>query len=183
MINNKQSMLGSNNIQIIGNNNNIQSAMAPSQQQVLTHSLIHELLDIVYSLPTSTNRFYSLNSPVQIHAKLRFNNARKYIHIIDNHADDYARVDEVMKDYPDSEIIVKKLHDMFIEVAEFDENGIPCIGNGDAQLESIKSTLFRTIISDSKFDVDRHPVEIIDQFCIALIAYGVSKCKILETPV
>lgn len=88
-----------------------------------------------------------------------------------------------MKDYPDSEDIVKKLRDMFLKVADFDERGNPCVGNGDVQLDNIKESLFETIISDSKFDPDKYPTEKIEQFCIGLIAYGVSKCKILESPV
>ena len=157
--------------------------MMLSLPQALSHSLVHDLLDIVYSLPSSGDDSYSLQDPAQIRAKLRFNNAIRYMSIIDNHVDDYVRVDEVMKDYPNSEDIVKKLRDMFLKVADFDDEGNLCVGDGDAQLDSIKDGLYNTIINDAKFDADRHPIEKIEQFCIALIAYGVSKCKILETPV
>lgn len=183
MLGDRQSIKGADNTQIIGDNNLVNSTLVLSQQRTLTHSLIHELLDIVYSLPSPVDDSYSLQDPAQIRTKLRFNNALRYMSVIDNHVDDYARIDEVMKDYPNSEDIVKRLRDMFLKVAVFDEKGNPCVGNGDAQLDSIKTDLYNTIVNDSKFDADKHPVEKIEQFCIALIAYGVSKCKILETPV
>lgn len=179
----RQSIKGTDNTQIIGNNNVVNPTMMLSLPQALSHGLVHDLLDIVYSLPSSGDDSYSLQDPAQIRAKLRFNNAIRYMSIIDNHVDDYVRVDEVMKDYPNSEDIVKKLRDMFLKVADFDDEGNLCVGDGDAQLDSIKDGLYNTIINDAKFDADRHPIEKIEQFCIALIAYGVSKCKILETPV
>lgn len=182
MASNHQSIRGESNIQVLGDGNFVNPTVI-FPQRVLTHSLIHDLLDIVYSLPSSKDDSYSLQTPAQLHEKLRFNGAYRYMAIIDNHVDDYVRVDEVMKGYPNSEVIVKTLRDMFLEVAVFDDEGTPCIGDGDSQLENIKDNLYSTIICDSNFDADSYPSEIIEQFCIALIAYGISKCKILETPV
>ncbi len=184
MSNDKQSARGNDNIQVAGNNNYVGNGLnlIILQPRILTHSLVHELLDVVYSLPPSEDDSYSLQDPVQIRAKLRFNNAPRYTSVIDNHVDDYVRVDEVMKDYPNSEDIVKKLRDMFLDVADFDEEKNLRVGDGDSQLDSIKSSLCDTIVADSRFDASKHPIEKIEQFCIALIAYGISKCKILETP-
>ncbi|WP_367248327.1 hypothetical protein [Trueperella pyogenes] len=109
MPNEKQFIRGDGNYQVAGDNNNVGITTYVIQpQQTLTHSLIHDLLDVVYSLPPSTDNSYSLRNPAQIHTKLRFNNAPRYTSIIDNHVDDYVRVDEVMKDYANSEDIVKK---------------------------------------------------------------------------
>ncbi|WP_315572908.1 hypothetical protein [Lancefieldella rimae] len=183
MVSNKQTAVGSNIRQVNGDHNIFVDNLIVPGQRPLTHSLIHELLDIVYLQPLPRSMGYSLQDPVQMHEKLHFNNAEKYISIIDNHSDDYAQVDLVMKDYPNSEEIVKRLRDMFIDVVdEFDENGSPCVGNGNGQLDSIKSNLADTIVTDSHFNADSHTAEQIEQFCIALIAYGISKCKILETP-
>lgn len=182
MTSNRQTIRGNDNIQILGDNNLVNPTVI-LRRRALTHSFIHDLLDIVYSLPSSKDDSYSLQKPAQIRKKLRFNNAYRYMAVIDNHVDDYVRVDEVMKDYPNSEDIVKKLRDMFIAVADFDDEGTPCVGDGDAQLDRIKGNLYDTIVNDANFDAVNHPAEKIEQFCIALIAYGVSKCKILETPV
>ena len=180
MANDKQTAIGSHNIQVDGNNNIIVDSLIVSGQRPLTHSLIYDLLGIVYLNSKSTN--YSLQDPVPMKDKLRFNNAMKYIHIIYNHSDDYAQVDFVMKDYPDSENIIKHLRDMFLDVAEFDKDGSPCVSNGDKQLDSIKKNLKETIAFDSHFDKEKYTDEQIEQFCIALIACGISKCKILEKP-
>lgn len=183
MQDNRQTIKGTDNNQVIGNNNLINSAILLFPSRPLSHSLIHELLDIVYSLPSSQDDSYSLTDPAQINAKLRFNNALRYISLIENHFDDYVRVDEVINEYPDSEDIIKKLRDMFLEVASFDDQGNPCVGEGDTQLDKIKDRLCNIIKNDVNFDPIKHPDEKIEQFCIALIAYGVSKCKILEKPI
>ena len=180
MANDKQTAVGSHNIQVDGNYNIIADRLIVPGQRPLTHSLIYDLLDCVDLNSKNTN--YSLQDPVPMKDKLRFNNAMKYIHIIDNHSDDYAQVDLVMKDYPDSEKIIKHLRDMFLDVAEFDKDGTPCVSNGDNQLDSIKKNLKETIAFDPHFDKDKYADEQIEQFCIALIACGVSKCKILEKP-
>ena len=182
MLAGSQSQRGSGNVQIVGNNNCVNNAIAESYCPPLTHSVIHDLLNIVYEMPSSNDGGYSLARPAQMHDKLRFNKAARYRLIIDNHADDYARVDEVMKGYPDSETIVKKLRDMLLEVAEMDADGNLCVGNGDEQLGAIKTLLFNTIVADSSYDTSSFSREQIEQFCIALVAYGVSKCKILKSP-
>lgn len=180
----RQSIKGTDNTQIIGNNNVVNPTMVLPLPQTLPHSLVYDLLGIVHSLPPSGDDSYSLKYPAETRAKLRFNNVIRYMSIIDNHVGDYVRVREVMKDYPNSEDIVKKLRDMFLKVADFDDEDNLCVGDGDAQLDSIEDDLYNTIINDAKFDANRHPIEKIEQFCIALIAYGVSKCKILlDTPV
>lgn len=184
MSGNRASARGDKNVQTFGDHTIVNSTVVlQASQMALTHSLIHELLDVVYSLPESANDSFSLQSPAPMRDKLKFNNAHRYMRIIDNHAEDYGRVDEVMKDYPNSEDIVKKLRDMFLAIAVVDDEGNPCVGDGDAQLDQIKQALITTITSDVQFDASAHPLEKIEQFCIALIAYGVSKCKILETPV
>lgn len=182
---NRMRVNGDRNVQLSGNDNIVAggNVLIQMSRSPLTHSLIHDLLDIVYSLPAPVDESYSLKDPAPINDKLKFNNARKYISIIENHADDYSRLDDVMKDYPNSEDIVKKLRDMFIIVADLDVDGSPCVGDGDTQLDQIKLNLFETIVNDSNFDVNKYPSEKIEQFCVALIAYGVSKCKILVVPV
>lgn len=182
MATDRQIAVGNGITQVNGNGNTIAENLIVLGRRPLTHSLIHELLDIVYSQPLPRSAEYSLRDPVQIQNKLLFNKAQKYISIISNHSDDYVQVDLMMKDYPNSEDIVKRLRDMFLDVADFDEDGALCVGNGNDQLDSIKSNLFNTIVEDAHYDADRHTTEQIERFCIALIAYGISKCKILETP-
>lgn len=106
MTSNRQIARGNDNIQILGDNNLVNPTVL-LQRRTLTHSFIHDLLDIVYSLPSSKDDSYSLQNPAQIHEKLRFNNAYRYMAIIDNHVDDYVRVDEVMKDIRTAKILSK----------------------------------------------------------------------------
>lgn len=82
MLNSAQSATGNGNTQINGNHDTVSynqtinyystADMCPHR---LTHSYIHELLDIVNSSLPSENDEYSLQDPAQIHEKLRFNNA------------------------------------------------------------------------------------------------------------
>lgn len=183
MASTRQLAKGDGNIQVDGNGNIVASTIVlPSVHRPLTHSLIHDLLGLFNALPVPLEGDYPLRPPVQMNDKLRFNGAVKYTQIIDSNFVDYARVDEVMKTFPDSERIVRKLRTMFLNVASYDEDGL-CVGDGDSKLDAIKEGLIETIIYDSKFKAEDYTVELIEQFCIALIAYGVSKCKILEAPV
>lgn len=182
MIDKQQSIEGDNNVQISGNHNSVTIQQQQQQQPPLTHSLVHELLDIVYALPSPQDNSFPLKDPAQMCAKLCFNKAHRYKDMIANHTDDYTRVDEVMKNYPDSEDIIKKLRDMFLEVGTRDANGNLTVGDGDAQLDYIKKKLFYMIRTDAHFDANKYPLEKIEQFCIALVACGVSKCKILVVP-
>jgi hypothetical protein len=184
MTNDGLAVKGDRNIQVAGDNNSIGNRIVINHDnQPLTKSFIHDLLDIVCALPKPNDDSYPLPDLPQIHEKLRFNNAFKYMDIIDNHSDDFALVDETMKDYPNSEDIVKRLRDMFFAVAARDSDGKRCVGDGDQQLDEIKDKLIEVIRSDASFDAAAYKIEKIEQFCIALIAGGVARCKILEPPV
>ncbi len=177
-----QTARGDCNVQIVGDNNNSITNFIDIGQVSLTHSLIYELLGFIYSAPSPVNDDYSFKDPAEMHDKLRYNNARRYISIIDNHSDDYARLCDVIKDYANSEDIVKKLRDMFLRVAGVDDNGELIVADGDSQLDQIEERLVGIIVSDARYDAEMYPIEKVEQFCIALMAYGVSVCKVLLRP-
>lgn len=176
----RQTARGNCNFQIVGDNNI--TNFIGARQVSLTHSLIYELLGFIYSAPSPTNDDYSLKDTAEMHDKLRYNNAQRYISIIDNHADDYARLCDVIKDYPNSEDIVKKLRDLFLKVAKIGDDGELVVADGDLQLDQIMEKLISLIIADAHYDAEVYPIEKVEQFCIALVAYGVSVCKILLRP-
>ena len=166
-------------IQIVGDNNSC-SLVLPAPR--LTHSLIQELLDIVYYSANTNKTSFSLKDPAEMHQKLSFNNAKRWIEKIDNRADDYSKVDSEIKEYPDSEKIIKELYDKFINVSQRDEDGCMMVGDGDAQLDEINEELRQLIINDERYNPYKHTVEDVNAFSIALIACGVSRCKILLNP-
>ena len=87
-----------------------------------------------------------------------------------------------MKDFPDSETIIKKLRDMFLDAANYDDNQNLVVGNGDEQLDTMKNQLSELIQNDAKYDSERHRTEEVEQFCIALLACGVDSCNVLVRP-
>lgn len=98
------------------------------------------------------------------------------------YSENYARLDSVIKEFPDSEAIVQRLNKMFVNVADVRDDGKLCVGNGDAQLKLIENEIYNMIVNDASFQADEVPEEIINQFCVALIAVAVAKCRVLLRP-
>ena len=80
------------------------------------------------------------------------------------------------------EKIIKKLGDLFYDVADYDDDGELVVGNGDAQLDAIKERLVDALVHDMEYDAHTHSTEDVESFCIALVACGVSRCIVLVKP-
>lgn len=166
------------NDNFVGNELNLY--MGP--QHLLTRTVAYNLLEIIYDAPVPAENDFPFDDLVPMWDKLHFNHAPRYKAYIDNHASYYARVESEIKQFPDSELIIRKLADMFTRVANFDDNGNLVVGNGDEQLDAIKDELTTAIVQDPRFDQEKYPIEVIEEFCIALIACGIASCKILVRP-
>lgn len=99
------SSLGVGTGQIVGDNNTQNIMVWHCDREGLTHSVVHDLLALVYNGPLQADSELSLDAPIRMNEKLRFNNASKYMNVIRNHSGDYAMVREAMKEFPDSEKI------------------------------------------------------------------------------
>ena len=88
----------------------------------------------------------------------------------------------MIKEFPDSEAIIQRLNKMFVNVADVRDDGKLCVGNGDAQLKLIENEIYNMIVNDASFQADEVPEEIINKFCVALIAVAVAKCRVLLRP-
>ena len=176
------SSLGFGTGQIVGDNNIQKIMMQIGSKEGLTHSVVHDLLALVYSGSLSADSELPLDVPIGMNDKLRFNNANKYIRIIRNHSDDYSKVREAMGEFPDSEKIIKKLGDLFFIAADYNADGELVVGDGDKQLDAIKDRLVQTILEDVDYNPHVHTREDIESFCIALVACGVSRCIVLKKP-
>lgn len=168
--------------QIVGDNNTQNIMVGFGGREGLTHSVVHDLLALVYNVPLCAESELSLDTPISMNEKLRFNNASKYMNVIRNHSGDYAMVRDAIREFPDSEKIIKKLGDLFYDVADFDDDGELVVGNGDVQLDSIKERLVDALLHDMDYDAHTHSMEDVESFCIALVACGVSRCIVLVKP-
>lgn len=176
------SSLGVGTGQIVGDNNTQNIMVRLGGREGLTHSVVHDLLALVYNGPLRPDAELSLDAPIRMNEKLRFNNASKYMNVIRNHSGDYAMVHYAMREFPDSEKIIKKLGDLFYDVADYDDDGELVVGNGDAQLDAIKDRLVDALMHDMEYDAHIHTTEDVESFCIALVACGVSRCIVLVKP-
>lgn len=176
------SSFGAGTGQIVGDNNIQNIKVLLGGREGLTHSVVHDLLALVYNGPLCAESELSLDTPVGINEKLQFNNANKYMNVIRNHSGDYAMVRDAIGEFPDSEKIIKKLGDLFYDVADYDDGGELIVGNGDAQLDAIKERLVDALVHDMDYDAHTHSTEDVESFCIALVACGVSRCIVLVKP-
>lgn len=176
------SSFGTGTGQIVGDNNIQNIKVLLGGREGLTHSVVHDLLALVYNGPLCAESELSLDTPVGMNEKLQFNNANKYMNVIRNHSGDYAMVRDAIREFPDSEKIIKKLGDLFYDVADYDDGGELIVGNGDAQLDAIKERLVDAPVHDMDYDAHTHSTEDVESFCIALVACGVSRCIVLVKP-
>lgn len=176
------SSFGAGTGQIVGDNNIQNIKVLLGGREGLTHSVVHDLLALVYNGPLCAESELSLDTPVGMNEKLQFNNANKYMNVIRNHSGDYAMVRDAIREFPDSEKIIKKLGDLFYDVADYDDGGELIVGNGDAQLDAIKERLVDALVHDMDYDAHTHSTEDVESFCIALVACGVSRCIVLVKP-
>ena len=176
------SSFGTGTGQIVGDNNIQNIKVLLGGREGLTHSVVHDLLALVYNGPLCDESELSLDTPVGMNEKLQFNNANKYMNVIRNHSGDYAMVRDAIREFPDSEKIIKKLGDLFYDVADYDDGGELIVGNGDAQLDAIKERLVDALVHDMDYDAHTHSTEDVESFCIALVACGVSRCIVLVKP-
>lgn len=176
------SSFGTGTGQIVGDNNIQNIKVLLGGREGLAHSVVHDLLALVYNGPLCAESELSLDTPVSMNEKLQFNNANKYMNVIRNHSGDYAMVRDAIREFPDSEKIIKKLGDLFYDVADYDDGGELIVGNGDAQLDAIKERLVDALVHDMDYDAHTHSTEDVESFCIALVACGVSRCIVLVKP-
>ena len=172
-----QSAIGKVATNITGDSNsydshdiNIYQPVSSGPHRPLTKTLMYKLLQIMISSTEPTGEDFPLTPPPPIEKKLIYNHAPRYLNIINEYSENYARLDSVIKEFPDSEAIIQRLNKMFVNVADVRDDGKLCVGNGDAQLKLIENEIYNMIVNDASFQADEVPEEIINQFCVALIA-------------
>lgn len=125
---------------------------------------------------------YSLEPPSGIREKLQHNDAMGYWPTFTNHSQDYMKINEVMEGFPNSERVVEKVADIYQEVAQHGPDGEPLPKNGYALLQQTISGVHDVILRDKRIGSSEIYSETIDAFCVALVEYCVTKCKVLVNP-
>ena len=144
----------------------------------LTKTAIYDLLRAFQSTcPKSDDD--TLEKPMPIRGKLRYNGVRRYHRIFDSYSVEYGYLDGMLQDFADSNDIIRQLGTIFVRVADCDEDGNPVVSDGDAVLDGIKEQLIEKITGSLDFDKDKYRDTDIEKFVYALMACGVHRCKVL----
>ena len=156
MLSKTESLSGVANSSIIGNNNvvNANVTFEPPKSR-LTHSKVNDLLKIIYDSEGVLSDQYSLKYPICISQKMEYNQAYRYQMHFEECAEIYLKIDYVMKDYLDGEIVEKKLA-LLYQRQIIIKDGRPVVGNGDEQLERICADVKRLIVNDARFDATQY---------------------------
>lgn len=159
-----QSAIGKVATNITGDSNsydshdiNIYQPVSSGPHRPLTKTLMYKLLQIMISSTEPTGEDFPLTPPPPIEKKLIYNHAPRYLNIINEYSENYARLDSVIKEFPDSEAIIQRLNKMFVNVADVRDDGKLCVGNGDAQLKLIENEIYNMIVNDAGFQADEVP--------------------------
>jgi hypothetical protein len=162
--------------QIFGNNNTIING---SNIQNISRSEMLDLLESFANSDINIYKKYSLKPPIELNKKLEYNNANGYKELFNDNSIMIYNLSDVISDFEDSELIILKLKHLFIdEKAHFNKFPI----NGDIILGNIIKKISKTIQSDARFPVQKFSSEQIEQFSISLVQFGISRCKILDSP-
>ncbi|WP_461635049.1 hypothetical protein [Glutamicibacter soli] len=178
---NKQDIRGDGNFQIAGDyTQNIYPTVKPR----LTQSKIHSLLLMICEASAAHGFFrdLDLSLPAKVKEKLNHNKANKYISVFRHQIREFELIQEASQNIPNSEDILTQISRCYANVAEFDDDGTPLIGDGSAQLDQIGPQLEEIIVSDEKFDSTLVTYEEIHNFIEALLMFGVWKCVALVKP-
>lgn len=185
---NNQLSLGRGNTQTTNITNfngcevSVQNITEKDNHQPLDKSIVFDLLKLAMALDMPTSDEYPLDPPADFYIKLDYNNAPKYKSIFPIYHDDYARIEEVMKEFFDTQALIKKLQRQFIDEAYKRGDTPENITDGDIILDSIISELCTLVKNDSSYDPEIIKSEHIEQFCTGLVQYGIMRCKILVNP-
>jgi hypothetical protein len=154
------------------------------QQGPLTENEVFDLLKLFMDNVTNPTSLMDTSTlPAKLDTKLIFNNAKRHKLIFENHSQDQELLNQVIEEnVTNSESIIRSVKDIFIEIANLNDDGKPIVGDGDEQLNSIETKIYNIIVNDRKYSSNMYKNEKIKQFIIALLAYCVSKCQILINP-
>lgn len=168
--------------QINGNNNNILLGNPNIDAVFPTETETYSLLQIVNNSNLPEANIFALNDPDKMEHKLKYNDAYIYKDYSEDYIEGLLRIGKAMEDFENSEAIVLKLRQLFLKNAARNnmKNIVP--KNGDDILDKIHFELRKTILSDERYDKHMYTIEKLDNFIIALLLYGIFKCKILVNP-
>ncbi len=178
---------GDNSIQNSGDNgiNTINNYIIHIHEQSKPHlppTLMAELLQQYIITINSSDDKFELKPPPDLNEKLEFNNAKQHIKLFQIYANDWAQLDSVERDFPNSQQLFNDLNKMFLD---------KCIGsgsdnankiNGDQLLLELRERIYNRIKNSPEFNRINIYEEQLQAFCICLLALAVTKCKVLLRP-
>lgn len=179
----KQAIRGNENVQQTGNNNfNNSSITFDMSQDRLTPSDATKLLKLTQKLEKGSLH-YSKALPADFQDKLDFNKVIRYksIYMGATNSEQMNIIEESVQDMVDSQPLIMRLAKLFADVLLIKDGKI-VPGNGDSQLKIVEQKLNDSILNDSEFWKLGISIEVVDQFVIGLVSYGILICKILLNP-
>lgn len=175
----RQSIKGNNNVQSITNIEN--AYILNSSNETLTKSEVSELLDLFWSIDRDELPEYDVSKlPSGVLEKLAYNNAMRYKVHFENHALDYAVIEQVMGQYTNSQSIVCFVRDYYIKSGIVNEKGDIMMDDGNSCLDFVFSKIKNHILNSENFSKKQITDQKLESFCYGLLQYCISRCKVLE---
>lgn len=177
MINNDKAIAKDHSTAFNDNHGNIyisQMPMGPRRSILFSVCKIIADADIEYGE-------YSIEVNANWDEKLNFNNVSTYRDIFDNYASSYDEVEEILKDIPKREKMIRKIFNFYKKVEKGQD--VSCY-DGDTVLSMVFDEIKELVNQiNNTLDLEKSLIdEDIDEAIYCIMFYVFTKCKLLRIP-
>ncbi|MBC2174231.1 hypothetical protein [Listeria booriae] len=147
----------------------------------MKRSVVHEICVRVAETDLDYVDEYSIRGNVDWNEKLEFNRVGIFVDIFENYSDGYTEVEKILVGYPERDVMVKKIHTMYLKQEREREK---LDKDSDFVLEEVFNQIKETVclghyFSDSE---DNLIDEEVDEAIYLIMFYVFTKCKLLKKP-
>lgn len=179
----KKAHAGDGGNAIVGNQNSIGNQTInlfdPNLLPTTKRSALFEICSTIAEKEIEYNDDYSLFENVDWTEKLEFNNVDIYSNIFDTYSDGYMEIEEVLQSYNKREIMVKKIHTLYLKS---EKKRIENDEDGDFVLDLVFDEIKTIIQRHAHFNNSDLLEENIDEAIYLIMFYIFTKCKLLKKP-
>lgn len=166
---------GSGGIAVIGDGADIDILKLENFQRSHLYDICLVIKDA--DIPLSEDDDYSLKLPSDWIEKLKHNNVNAYVEIFNQEADAINIVENVIKEFPNRTLIIRKIRHLYL-IADTERESLS--KDGDFVLEQVFKELCRLVDQGTLPPENQMPLEEKERYIKLVMFYAFTKCQLLK---